>query len=60
MSAVEWLAGGDQGGQSDLLRSIPIIGSHPNLSRNLLQGYLPDLGRDDLAKEIVEQLSVLA
>ena len=58
MASVEWLASGVQGGQSDLLRSIPIIGLYPVLSKNLLEGYLLDLGRSDLAQEIQDQLSV--
>ncbi len=60
MDAVQWLASGDRNAKNDLINSLSSISVNPNLMKNLIQGYLPDMNRVDLAEEIRNRFDIVA
>ena len=58
MELVTILAAGDKSAERDLLAILQNGGIEPNLLQNLILGYLPDMGRSDLAVLLQQTLTV--
>ena len=57
MEALQWLAAGDTSSREALIRAIERDGTNQGLLHNLVFGYLPDMGQDDLAEELQRRCS---
>ena len=52
MGAIHWLASGDQRARDDLIDAMQNGGVSPNLLHNLISGYLPDMGENEMISQI--------
>ena len=52
MEAIAWLACGEARARQSLLASLRTFSIHSHLLHNLISGYLPDLGQEQLAQQI--------
>ena len=52
MGAIQWLANGDQRARDDLIDAMQNGGVPPNLLHNLISGYLPDMGENEMISQI--------
>ena len=53
MRPLQWLAAGDQRAREVLIRALQNGGVTPNLMQNLINGYLSDIGEDELVNQMM-------
>ena len=58
MRPLQWLAAGDQHARDVLIRALQNGGVTPNLMQNLINGYLSDIGEDELVNQMMSSVHV--